>query len=347
MTARERLGSFLRLVRRMHRRSLLVALAVCGLAMSGRAARSAEPAKRISMLIGLPLDHPIVSARVAELYRLLAERGWVEGKNLRVSWRVWGASEVDLARGAAEVVAENPDIIVVGSSAETAAVLAKTRRIPVLFGTASDPVGSGFVRSLERPDGNATGFSNNDPAMSEKWVELLAEIAPATRRIGVVFNPHTTPAAGATYLARLRAAATGDEPAFETIQVTEPAAIDREIAGFAGKGAGGGLVFLPDSFTYRNAALCTAAAARLALPAVYPFDTFTLQGGLMSYAGAREETAEMLASYIDLILRGADVAELPVQFSRSFELVINEKAAAALGLSLPASLRIRAQRILS
>jgi putative ABC transport system substrate-binding protein len=295
----------------------------------------------------VPLDNPVVSARIAELYRLLGERGWIDGKNLRVSWRYRGASGAELARAAAEVVREAPDIIVVGSSAETAAVLAETRRIPVLFSTASDPVGSGFVRSLERPDGNATGFSNNDPAMAEKWVELLTEIAPATRRIGVVFNPASTPAAGTTYLARLQATTPADGPAFETIHVTEPSAIDGAIAGFAGKGAGGGLVFLPDSFTFRNAALCAAAAARLALPAVYPFDTFTLQGGLMSYAGAREETAEMVASYIDLILRGADVAELPVQFSRSFELVINEKAAAALGLSLPASLRIRAQRILS
>lgn len=298
-------------------------------------------------MVGVPLDHPVVSARMAELYRLLAARGWIEGKNLRISWRFWGTSEADLARTASELVREKPDIIVVGSSAETAAVLAMTRKIPVLFSTASDPVGSGFVRSLERPDGNATGFSNNDPAMSEKWVELLTEIAPATRRIGVVFNPRTTPAAGTTYLARLPASTVADGPAFETIHVTEPSAIDGAIAAFAGNGAGGGLVFLPDSFTFRNATLCTAAAARLALPAIYPFDTFTLQGGLMSYAGVREETAEMVASYIDLILRGADVAELPVQFSRSFELVINEKAAAALGLSLPPSLRIRAQRILS
>jgi putative ABC transport system substrate-binding protein len=298
-------------------------------------------------MVGVPLDHPVVSARAAELYRLLATREWIEGKNLRVSWRFWGTSEADLARTASELVSEKPDIIVVGSSAETAAVLAMTRKIPVLFSTASDPVGSGFVRSLERPDGNATGFSNNDPAMSEKWVELLTEIAPATRRIGVVFNPRTTPAAGTTYLARLQANTAADGPVFETIHLTEPSAIEGAIAGFAGKGAGGGLVFLPDSFTFRNAALCTAAAARLAMPAVYPFDTFTLQGGLMSYAGVREETTEMVASYIDLILRGADVAELPVQFSRSFELVINEKTAAALGLSLPASLRIRAQRILS
>lgn len=299
------------------------------------------------IMISVPLDHPLVRARIAELDRLLAERGWVGGRNLRVTWRVAGVSEAELARTAADVVGEKPDVIVVGSSAETAAVLAQTRQIPVLFSTASDPVGSGFVRSLERPDGNATGFSNNDPAMSEKWVELLTEIAPATRRIGVVFNPHTTPAAGKTYLAQLHASVPGGGPSFETVHVTEASQIAGAIAAFAAEGAGGGLVFLPDSFTFRHAAICVATVALQRLPAIYPFDTFTLQGGLISYTGAREETAELMASYIDLILRGANVAELPVQFSRSFELVINRTAAAALGLELPASLRIRATRIVS
>lgn len=331
----------------MHRRSILIGLGSWGLALPTDSALPAEAVKRVLLMVGLPLDHPIVRARIAELRRLLAERGWAEGRDLRVTWRFSGVNEEELARVAAELVREQPDVIVVGSSAETAAVLAQTRQIPVLFSTASDPVGSGFVRSLERPEGNATGFSNNDPAMSEKWVELLTEIAPATRRIGVVFNPHTTPAAGATYLARLHASIPGGGTAFETIHVTEASQIAGAIADFAARGGGGGLVFLPDSFTFRNAAICAAAAALQRLPAIYPFDTFTLQGGLISYTGAREETAELLASYIDLILRGANVAELPVQFSRSFELVINRTAAAALGLELPPSLRIRATRIVS
>jgi len=331
----------------MRRRSLLLALATYGLAIPARPARSTEPVRLLSVVTGLPLDHPVLRARMIELRKRLAELGWVEGRNLRLIWRFSGSSEAELARAAAEMVREKPDIIVVGSSAETAAVLAETRTIPVLFSTASDPVGSGFVRSLERPDGSATGFSNNDPAMSEKWVELLTEIAPATRRIGVVFNPHTTPAAGETYLARLRAGILDERLELVTAHVTETSAIEREIAGFATQGSGGGLVFLPDSFTFRNAAQCAAVAARQGLPAIYPFDTFTQQGGLMSYTGGREEAAELIASYIDLILRGANVAELPVQFSRSFELVINQTAAAALGLSLPLSLRIRAARIVS
>jgi putative ABC transport system substrate-binding protein len=331
----------------MRRRSFLAALVSCGVTAPHRAACSAERERLIVILSGLPLDHPIVRSRMAALRQSLVERGWIEGRNLRLSVRFSGTSAQQLAEAATGLVQEKPDIILVSSSAETAAVLVETRQIPVLFSTASDPVGSGFVRSLERPEGNATGFSNNDPAMSEKWVELLTEIAPATRRIGVVFNPRTTPAAGESYLARLRAGLADGRLALETVTVTEAADIERAITSFSSKGSGGGLVFLPDSFTFRNAASFTAIAARQGLPAIYPFDTFTQQGGLMSYTGGREEAAELLASYIDLILRGADVAELPVQFSRSFELVVNQKAASALGLALPLSLRIRAARIIS
>ncbi|GAU82964.1 ABC transporter substrate-binding protein [Bosea sp. BIWAKO-01] len=296
----------------------------------------------------LPLDTPIVQARLQEIRQRLAERGWIEGQNLRLGTRFSGSSEAELAQAAAELVRENPDIIIVSSSAETAAVLALTRTMPVLFGTASDPVGSGFVRSLERPDGNATGFSNNDPVMADKWLELLTEIAPETRRVGVVFNPRTTPAAGETYLARLRRAAAADARlSLGPVAVMDANGIEGAIAEFAGQGSGGGLVFLPDSFTFRHAAQCAKASARYRLPAIYPFDTFTRQGGLMSYTGGRDEASDLIASYSDLILRGANVAELPVQFSRSFELVINEMAAASLGLSVPLSLRIRATRIVS
>ncbi len=331
----------------MRRRSFLAGLASCGVTAFAQPVHSTERLKHVAVMISLPLDTPIVQARLQEIRQRLAERGWVEGQNLRLGTRFSGSSEAELSRAAAELVRENPDIIIVSSSAETAAVLALTRTTPVLFGTASDPVGSGFVRSLERPEGNATGFSNNDPVMADKWLELLTEIAPETRRIGVVFNPRTTPAAGETYLARLRAGAAHARLSLGPVAVMDAVGIEGAIADFAGQGSGGGLVFLPDSFTFRYAAQCAKASARYRLPAIYPFDTFTRQGGLMSYTGGRDEASDLIASYSDLILRGANVAELPVQFSRSFELVINEMAAASLGLSVPLSLRIRATRIVS
>jgi putative ABC transport system substrate-binding protein len=330
----------------MRRRSFLTALTAFTTGLPFSAARSAERLRTVAFLFSIPIDHPIVIARMATMRQQLAARGWIEGENLRLRFKPTSADETVLMAAAVELVGEQPDIIVVGSSAEAAAALAATKTIPVLFSTASDPVGSGFVRSLERPDNNATGFSNNDPSMSGKWLELLTEIAPATRRIGMVYNPTTAAAAGKTYVARMRIV--GAEQGIEIVDapVGNAAEIETTIARLAAE-PGTGLMFPPDSFTFLYARICATAAAQHRIPAIYLYDTFVSQGGLMSYTGGRDESGEQIASYIDLILRGANIAELPVQFSRSFELVINERAATALGLTLPMSLRVRASRIVS
>lgn len=329
----------------MRRRSFLTGLTAFAADLPA-AARANEQVRTIAVLISLPLDNPVVRVRLAALREQLALRGWVVGRNLRLLLRPAGPDESVLVKVAAELLREAPEVIVVGSSAEAVAALSVTKTIPVLFGTASDPVGSGFVRSLDRPDSNATGFSNNDPSMCGKWVELLLEVAPATRRIGLVYNPATAAAGGVTYVAQMRAAAAEQGVAIVDHPVTQEAQIESAIAKLA-ENAGTGLMFPPDSFTYRYAKACAAASARHRLPAIYVFDTFVAAGGLMSYTGGRDESSELIASYVDLILRGANVAELPVQFSRSFELVINERAAVALGLTLPMSLRVRATRIVT
>lgn len=329
----------------MRRRSFLTGLTAMAASLPAPA-RAVERVRTIAVLFGLPLDHPVVRVRLAALRDQLAQRGWVDGRSLRLRLRPAGADEGSLVEAARELVREAPDVIIVGSSAEAAAALNVTKTIPVLFGTASDPVGSGFVRSLERPESNATGFSNNDPSMCGKWVELLTEIAPATRRIGLVYNPATAAAGGVTYVAQMRAAAAGQGVAILDCPVSDEAQIESVIAKLA-DGPGTGLMFPPDSFTYRRAKACASAAARHRLPAIYVFDIFVAAGGLMSYTGGRDEASELIASYADLILRGANVAELPVQFSRSFELVINERAATELGLSLPTSLRVRATRVVT
>lgn len=329
----------------MRRRSFLTGLTALAANLPA-AGRASERVRTVAVLIGLPIDHPVVRLRLAILREQLALRGWEEGRNLRLRIRPNGFDESMLVESARELVQEAPDVIVAGSSAEAVAALGVTKTIPVLFGTASDPVGSGFVRSLDRPDNNATGFSNNDPSMSGKWVELLTEIAPATRRIGLVYNPATAAAGGGTYVAQMRAAAAERGVAIVDNPISSEAQIEPAIAKLA-ENAETGLMFPPDSFTYRFAGACAAAAARHRLPAIYVFDIFVGAGGLMSYTGGRDESSELIASYVDLILRGANVAELPVQFSRSFELVINERAATELGLTLPMSLRVRATRIIS
>jgi putative ABC transport system substrate-binding protein len=329
----------------MRRRSFLTALTTLATGLPLANARAVER-RTVAFFFSLPPDHPLVILRTNAIRKMLAERGWVEGRNILLNFRPVGGDERTFAQAARDLVREEPDVIVVGSSAEAAAVLAATRTIPVLFSTASDPVGSGFVRSLERPDNNATGFSNNDPSMCGKWIELLVEIAPATRRIGLVYNPATAAAGGTTYVAQMRAAGAEQGVAIVDCPITDQAQIETGIAGLAAE-AGTGLMFPPDSFTFRYAKLCAGAAARHLLPAIYVYDTFVGEGGLMSYTGGRDESGELIASYVDLILHGANVAELPVQFSRSFELVINERAATALGLDLPASLRVRATRIVA
>jgi putative ABC transport system substrate-binding protein len=328
----------------MLRRSALLLLASLPFWRAPLAAAGRE--KMIAFVVGIPLDHPVAVSRMAALRHHLAQRGWVEGRNLRFQFRPITAEAGALEKAVAEVVALAPDLIVAGSSTETAAILAATKTLPVLFTTASDPVGSGFVRSLERPDGNATGFSNNDPGMAGKWIELLKELAPSVARIGVVFNPATAPAAGETYLDNLRRHSAEAGVTIVSAPVDDLARIDAVLAELA-RTPSTGLFFPPDSFTFRNARQIVASVTAHRMPAMYCYETFPLNGGLMSYTGGRNDTDEMVADYVDLIFRGASIAELPVQFSRSFELVINERVAASLDLSIPLSLRVRAARIIA
>ncbi len=328
----------------MLRRSAL--LSIASLPLWRLPAHAAERERLIAFVVGIPLDHPVAASRTAALRHDLAKRGWIEGKNLRFAFKVVTAEAGSLDKAASEAIALAPDLIVAGSSTETAAILAATKTIPVLFTTASDPVGSGFVRSLERPDGNATGFSNNEPGMAAKWIELLKELAPFLTRIAVVFNPATAPAAGETYLASLRQHAADAGVSIVSAPVSDLARADAVLGELAHTPATG-LFFPPDSFTFRAAKGFIAAVTAHRLPTMYCYETFPVNGGLMSYTGGRTDTDEMVGGYVDLIFRGASIAELPVQFSRSFELVINERVAASLGLSIPLSLRVRAARIIA
>lgn len=328
----------------MLRRSALLSLASLPFWRAPLAAAGRE--KLIAFVVGIPLDHPVAVSRTVALRTHLAKLGWVEGRNMRFEFRVVTAEANSLDRAVAEAIALKPDLIVAGSSTETAAILAATKTLPVLFTTASDPVGSGFVRSLERPDGNATGFSNNDPGMAGKWIELLKELAPSVSRLGVLFNPATAPAAAANYLDSLRGHAAEAGLSIVSAPVGDLAQIDA-VLGELAKTPSTGLFLPPDSFTFRNARRIIAGVTAHRMPAMYCYETFPLNGGLMSYTGGRTDTDEMVAGYVDLIFRGASISELPVQFSRAFELVINERVAASLGLSIPLSLRVRAAQIIS
>ncbi len=328
----------------MRNRAVLAGLAMFWLAFMPEAASAQDRLRTIAIQIAQPLDHPFVSRRIEGTKQRLDELGWREGKTVRYIMVSSHADPGSRARLAAEMVRAKPDVILTDSTAETAAVLRETRDIPIVFSSSSDPVGSGFLRSLERPEGNVTGFSEYNPAMSVKWVELLLEMAPKTKEIAVVFNPNTTPAAGESFLSAMRAG-TRDLPVkIAPAHVTSGAQIEAVVAAL-GQKPDSGLVFLPDSFTFFHARTAALAAALHKVPAIYSHDNFVREGGLMSYNSGRDEPGIHIADYANLILRGAKVSELPVQLSRRFELVLNLRAAAALGLTPSAALRVRAARI--
>jgi putative ABC transport system substrate-binding protein len=329
--------------------------------------RAPERMRLVATLSSLPLSDPELQARLAIYKDRLKELGWVEDRNVRFEVRATGGDAATRQSRARELVAMRSDVLIAGSTPDTAALLRETRTIPIVFTTVADPVGSGFVRSLAHPGGNVTGFTNNHPALGSKWLELLREIAPRTARIAVVFNPQTTSNGGKSFLTELQAAAAamalevaaapvaslGEiEEIVAAVATRRPAvassvagAIDGAVAAI-GAGPADGLLILPDSFTVIHRAAIVALATRHRIPAIYPFHYFVDAGGLISYGVSLEEPARQAAAYADLILRGADPGELPVQSPRKYDLIINIRAANELGLKVSPALLVRADRVI-
>jgi putative ABC transport system substrate-binding protein len=245
---------------------------------------------------------------------------------------------------AKELVAWQPDLILSHNTPTTAALVQETRSIPIVFAVVSDPVGSGFVANFPRPGGNVTGFTNIEPTMAGKWVELLKEIAPRVTRVAFLFNPETAPYAE-YYLGPFKAAAASFGVEAITAHVRAASELEGAIAAQA-QAPTGGMIVLTDSFTSVHRAEITSLAARHRLPAVYPFRHFAEAGGLLSYGSDVFDNFRRAATYVDRILKGATPGELPVQAPVKFELVINLKTAKALGLDVPLQLRQRADEVI-
>jgi len=268
-----------------------------------------------------------------------------EDRNYRLETR-WGALDDAQVRqrSAKELLAANPDIILTQNTPPTASMLQETRTVPVVFVIVTDPVGSGFVKSLSRPGGNATGFTIMEPTTSGKWLELLKDAAPQTRRALFLFNPRTAPFAN-YYLGPFKAAAVLLK--VEPIAATVESMSDLEsVFAAQAKIPDTGLIAMPDGFLNVHRTEVVSLAARYRLPAVYPWRFFTELGGLMSYGFEQREFFASAATYIDRILKGEKPADLPVQAPTKYELVINTKAAEALGLTLSTSLLGRADELI-
>jgi putative tryptophan/tyrosine transport system substrate-binding protein len=226
----------------------------------------------------------------------------------------------------------------------TSALAHETTTIPIIFMQVSDPVGSGLVTNLARPSGNITGFTNFEYSMGGKWLETLKEAAPHIARVGVLFNPETAPYVK-FYIESIKVGAGPTGIEVTALTTRDAANLDTTIAEFA-KDAKGGLIVPSDIFTTVNRDLIVATAAKYQVPAVYPFRFFAVNGGLISYGIENIDLYRRAAAYADNILRGAKVADLPIQQPTKFELIINLKTAKALGLTLPASLLTRADEVI-
>ena len=309
------------------------------------AARAQQPERmrRIGMLTGFGERDPEGQRRVGAFQDALQKLGWVDGRNVRVDTR-WASDAEARQRFARELVALQPEVIVTDTTPPTRAVQQETRTIPIVFTGVADPVGSGFVTSLPRPGGQFTGFTNLEPTMAGKWLELLKEIAPRITRVAILFNPLT--ATYAEYFSGPFKTA-GSSLAIEIVvaPVRDPAALESAISAQA-EAPNGGLVVVPDIFTATHRGQIISLAARHRLPSIYPFRYFAEQGGLLSYGNDPLDMLGRTATYVDRILKGAKPSDLPVQAPIKFELVINLKTAKALGLNVPQFLQQRADAVI-
>ena len=306
-------------------------------------AEQGERIRRIGVLMPSAADDPEFQARITAFLQGLAQLGWLDGRNVRIDSR-WGVADADRIRKyAAELVALAPDVILANSSAAVAPLLQATRTVPIVFTTVADPVGAGYVDSLARPGGNATGFIVFEYSIAAKWLELLKEIAPGVTRVAVVRE--SAIAAGPGQFGVIQAAAPSLGVELRPIDVRDAGEIERAIAAFA-QGSNGGLIVTGSPGAIFHRELIIALAARHRLPATYSARFWATDGGLISYGPDSIDPLRRAASYVDRILKGEKPADLPVQAPTKYELVINLKTAKSLGLEIPTPVLARADEVI-
>jgi putative ABC transport system substrate-binding protein len=325
----------------MRRRALLCVLGAAAIALPRVAiTQQSGEVRRVGVLIGID-EGPEAQRRMTAFRKQLQELGWSEGRNLRIEARFAAGDQNQYRTLAKELVGAQPDVLVGHSRLVTAALQHETNTIPIVFLAASDPVGSGFVKSYAHPGGNITGFTSYAPA-GVKWVELLKQVAPGITRVAILSD------AGDPTISGLRSIES-DAPAFGvrpvTLAVQDTGDIERGIATFAAE-PNSGVIVLPTNFTSTHRDLIIALADRYRLPAIYPRRLFAAAGGLMSYGDDVIDLYRRAASYVDRILRGANPGDLPVQQPDKFELVINLQTAKALGLTIPPDFIARADEVI-
>jgi len=327
------------------KRRAFITLLGSGAAAWPLAARTqqAERMRRVGVLTPLAADDPESMARIGAFLQGLGELGCAVGRNLRIDYR-WSAGDPDRTRkDATELVALAPDVILSTGTPVTAALQQASLSVPIVFAQVPDPVANGFVMSLARPGGNTTGFTTYDYAASAKWVEILREIAPGVTRAAVLRDP--TIASGIGQLGAVLAVAPSFGIEMTPIGVRNAGEIESAVTAFA-REPNGGLIVLASPLSIVQRKLIITLAARHRLPAIYGLRFFVIDGGLISYGPDSVDPYRRAASYVDRILKGEKPADLPVQTPTKYDLVINLKAAKALGLEVPATLLARADEVI-
>jgi putative tryptophan/tyrosine transport system substrate-binding protein len=307
-------------------------------------AQQRERMRRIGVLMSQSADNPDGLAWISAFAQGLQERGWTIGGNARIEYR-WGGGDLDrFRRYAAELVALSPDVIVATAGSIVGALQQVSRTVPIVFVTTIDPVGGGWVESLARPGGNATGFAGYEFSMSGKWLELLKEIAPRVTRVAVIRDPAVP--AGSGGLAAVQTVAPSFGVELTPVGVRSADEIERGVATLARSANGGLIVVGPMSSVQLHRTLIIALAARHRLPAVYGSPVWSKAGGLISYGADPLDQYRRAAEYVDRILKGEKPSDLPVQAPTKYELVINLKTAKAMDLTVPETLLARADEVI-
>ena len=305
-------------------------------------AQQTDHVRRIGVLLPAASNDLNYQAWYGAFLQALAQLGWTIGRNVRIDIR-WAPNTADIRRAAPELIALAPDVILAHGAGALAPLLQATRTVPIVFPVIADPVAGGFVESLARPGGNATGFMLFENSISGKWLELLKQVAPGVKRVIVLWEP-TTPT-GPAQFSVIQAVAPSLNVEVTSLNKRDAGDIERAVAAFA-RAPNGGLIVTPGVVADLNRDLIITLAARHRLPTVYYDRSFVAAGGLVSYGPDRIDMYRQSAGYVDRILKGEKPADMPVQAPTKYELVINLKTAKALGLSVPLTLLAGANEVI-
>jgi putative ABC transport system substrate-binding protein len=306
-------------------------------------AQQGERLRRIGVLMITAADDPEGQARISAFLQGLHQLGWTDGRNVRLDYRWTAANADEIRKYATELVALAPDVILATGASTMGPLLQATRAVPIVFAYVADPVGAGFVDSLARPGGNATGFISFEYGISGKWLELLKQIAPGVTRAAIIRDPAIS--AGIGMFGAIQSVASSFGVEASAVNVRDAGEIERAVAAFA-REPNSGLIVTGSALAAVHRDLIATLAARHKLPAVYPNRLFATAGGLISYGADFIDQYRRAAGYVDRILKGEKPADLPVQAPTKYELVINLKTAKALNLEVPPTLLARADEVI-